>query len=263
MDNPDEEKPIPTPKPKVKRSAKAKAKKAAVRTIGTNRYGVEDDPKIHPERVTVDLYEGIRKEDEETGEGKFTVEKRQVRISATLLVGIRLDPRQAIEYFHLMDPTVVPDPGFPELDAKDPPRTHPWRYSWQSTENMDKVYGSKMPKAEELMEAFLKTMDKYKMTMIIDEYGYVYLGYTPQPFVTQDGYRGYFQYNYKDMHSINVKQMENLQRLMYRVPLHDSGLTAEQVQQLHEIRMGGAGKYPCYFLVNNTAAIANYPHYEQ
>lgn len=259
-----------------KRAAKKSAakKKPSTRTIGTNRYGSElDPPKKHSERIKVDLYEvkkasneGEEEHPDDETKGPTvtkTVTSRKVTISPSLLIGVRLDPRQAWEYFHLMEPSLVKDPGFPTGNKVESLRIRPWEYSWKGAEDMDMVYGTIMPNVATLMQYFCLSMDEHKMTMIADSYGYVYIGYMPQPYSSQDGYRGYIQYNYRDMHKLDVKQMENLQRLMYRIPLSDTGLTKDQEKQLHELRMGGMGKYPSYFQVPDMVAIMGGVHLER
>lgn len=232
------------PRPKTKTK-----KKHTTRTIGTNNYGADDyDGRF--DRRSVKYYS------KNTAD---TYKIQSVSIFPIILLGVRLDPRQALEYFHILDPKKVPKPDFPITEEAENIRLRPWEYSWRGIRDMDRVYGTTIPDTDTLMSYFLRLLHCYGITMIIDKSKYVYIGYTPQPNISQDGYCGYIQYTYINMHKLDVRQMEDLQRIIYRIPLHDN-LNAAETKLLHELRMGGLTKYPHYYLVNAPEAIAGYPH---
>lgn len=263
MNSSDEEKAAAPPmRPKAKKaSAKAGAKKPAVRTIGTNKYGAEE-AKPQTDRRPVLRYEAVRGQETEE-EPAFAVSSKAVKMSPSLILGVRLDPRQVLEYLHLINPEIVPDPKFPTDPETTKVRVQPWKYSWKGAEELDRVYGTEIPKTETLMRLFLQVVStELGLSMIADTYGYIYIGYMPQVYASQDGYRGYLQYPYKEMHKLDVKQMETLQRIIYRIPIRDK-LNSTESKQLEDLRMGGLGKYPDYFLVFDMAAVTGYVYLEQ
>lgn len=186
---------------------------------------------------------------------KFIPHTSQTILEPPLVFGVRMSMLQYEEYLGICG--IIPKrTDYPEWENHG-------RWSQRMCEDTHR-YGQKAAfdgyTHDDIVNFTMQFITRKPGSMIrvvIDDENYVYLGLTPRSSNLAHANESpcHVEFHYHNMMRLDADLMERLQRILYRVPISDVGLTPEEQDVVNGIRSGKLDKLPSYYFIYRPADI--------